>query len=103
MATPSAPETIRTTVLTIFTPRESVAMALRDAFGDANRVTDEEIDRTWTLLRRSGNGEATRIRLRQQSDTDAWVPGLRQLEVPTLIMWGQNDNWVRPKYAEVFD
>lgn len=89
-------------LLTVFTPRESVAMALHDAFGDPDRVTDEEIDRTWTLLRREGNREATRLRLQQQSDSDGWESRLPSLNMPTLILWGANDDWVLPKYGHRF-
>lgn len=90
-------------LLTIFTPRETVAMALHDAFGEADRVTNAEIDRTWTLLRRAGNREATRLRLQQQGDSDGWESRLHDLRTPTLILWGQKDDWVRPKYGHRFD
>jgi pimeloyl-ACP methyl ester carboxylesterase len=89
-------------LLTVFTPRESVAMALKDAFGDPGRVSDAEVDRTWALLRREGNREATRVRLQQQGDSDDWVKRLGTLRVPTLVVWGGSDDWVLPKYGRRF-
>ena len=90
-------------LLTVFTPRESVAMALRDLFGNPDRVADADVERTWTRLRRDGNREATRLRLRQQGDADDWVPRLAHLRQPTLIQWGARDDWVLPRYGREYD
>ena len=87
-------------VMTVVTPRFSVESALRDAYGDPSRVTDEQVRRYHELLLREGNREATRMRLQMQPDSDELVPQLSALEEPTLILWGGADDWVLPKYGE---
>ena len=56
-----------------------------------------------TLLRRDGNREATRIRLQQQPDSDAYARRIGEIRAPTLIQWGGRDDWVLPKYGQRFD
>src|SRR3712207_1893045 len=87
-------------LLTVFTPESSVRMALRDAYGDPEQVTEDQIERTWMLTRREGNREAARVRLQQQGDSDAYAARLDEISQPTLIQWGAEDDWVLPKYGQ---
>ncbi len=74
-------------------PRILVAQGLAGAFGDPQRLTDSIIDRFWNLLRAPGNRHATIERLRQYKIADP-VPMLRNIQIPTLIMWGTSDQLI---------
>jgi len=71
-------------------PRWLFANGLHTSFVDDNFVSDDLIDRYWRLNRLPGNRLATMARF---SLPDA--PDLKDLEgavdVPTLILWGEND------------
>jgi pimeloyl-ACP methyl ester carboxylesterase len=55
-------------------------------------VTNERVKRTAELQRFPGNREATLRRARTQAALNP-AP-LKQLDVPTLILWGAKDPWV---------
>ncbi len=71
-------------------PRWLFANGLYASFSDDNFVTDERIDRYWRLNRLAGNRIATMLRFSQPRP-----PDLNEfeaaIEVPTLIMWGEDD------------
>src|SRR5262249_33246676 len=82
----------------ILTPRFIVAANVRAVYGEPAKVTDELIDRYYDLLLREGNRRATRIRLSRTDELDA--SRLRDLKMPVLILWGERDRWILPKYGE---
>ncbi|HYO39210.1 MAG TPA: alpha/beta hydrolase [Nocardioidaceae bacterium] len=90
-------------LLTVFTPDSSVRMALRDIYGDPGLVTEDQVERTWMLTRREGNRDAARVRLQQQGDSDVYASRLDEIDQPTLIQWGAEDDWVLPKYGQRMD
>lgn len=77
-----------------FKPRWMVARGLRDAYADPARLDSGHIQRHYDLLRRAGNRDATLRRVRQAKPLDP-AP-LRELNLPTLILWGARDRWVPP-------
>jgi pimeloyl-ACP methyl ester carboxylesterase len=82
------------------TPRAFVAKSVRDVYGDPSRVTDALIDRYDDLLLREGNREASRIRWTKSED--GMEARLGEIRAPTLILWGERDHWILPKYGEQF-
>jgi pimeloyl-ACP methyl ester carboxylesterase len=82
------------------TPRFLVAASTRDAYGEGSRVADALIDRYDDLILREGNREATRERFSRPDDT--LHERLGEIHVPTLILWGEKDRWILPKYAGRF-
>lgn len=87
--------------LTVFSPRWLTGSSLRDAYGDPTKVTEETIDRYFELNLRAGNREATLYRM-THLDTYEDLPRLATITVPTLILWGERDRWILPKYAAQF-
>ncbi|WP_231741659.1 alpha/beta fold hydrolase [Paucibacter sp. KCTC 42545] len=82
-------------------PRALVARSVRAVYGDPNRANPEVIDRFFELTLRSGNREALRQRLSQMTpgSRSAEIKGLR---MPTLILWGEQDRLIPPRFAQDF-
>ena len=75
-----------------FKPERWVRRTLSQDYADPAMVTAERVKRTAELQRFPGNRRATLQRARTQEPLDP-TP-LRQLNVPTLILWGAKDRWV---------
>ena len=74
-------------------PRVLVRMSLKPGYADPSRITDEEVDRLWHLIRAPGVRGALLDRLR------GWIPRdptafLGRITAPTLLMWGQQDGMI---------
>jgi pimeloyl-ACP methyl ester carboxylesterase len=82
-------------------PRSLVEQGLRNVFGDPRRVTQEMIDRAVELNQREGNRQALAERFRQRRPGDLFER-IRELELPTLILWGGRDRLIPPEDAERF-
>lgn len=83
------------------TPRFLIARSVRDSYGDSSRVTDERVDIYEDMLLRAGNREATRARFRSTVDEDPRAK-LATIKAPTLVLWGERDKWILPKYGQRF-
>ncbi|WIG95682.1 alpha/beta hydrolase [Myxococcus sp. SDU36] len=84
-----------------YTPRFMVRRAVAATYGDPRRITEETVDLYEDILLREGNREATWRRLAIDED-DSLEERLREIQVPTLILWGSRDEWILPNYAEKF-
>ena len=82
-------------------PRSLVEQGLRNVFGDPSRVTQEMIDRAVELNQCKGNRQALVDRLRQRRP-GAPFERIRELRLPTLILWGGRDRLIPPEDAERF-
>ena len=73
----------------VMTTRSQTADALRASFGDEGFVTDALVDRHHELARRPGNRQAAMQRAAAAADD---LNGdHRQIQQPTLILWGMQD------------
>lgn len=82
-------------------PRALIESSVRNVYGDPARVTPALVDRYFELTLREGNRRALGQRLRQ------FTPGedaarIRELKLPTLILWGGRDRLIPPEYARRF-
>jgi pimeloyl-ACP methyl ester carboxylesterase len=85
-------------VLSRLTPRFLFRLNMEQVFFDAEKITDEQVDRYYYLMRRSGNREATVKRLSQ-----AGLPNgnrIGEISCPALIIWGREDRWIPLKTGE---
>jgi pimeloyl-ACP methyl ester carboxylesterase len=82
-------------------PQFLIAGSLRQTYFDPRRVTGQQIALYEDLLLREGNRGATRERFVSSGD-DGAETHLPMLHVPTLIVWGAEDRWILPKYADEF-
>jgi len=80
-------------ILKIITPRSLVEEGLAKSFTDQTPITEEMIDRYWELVRRPGNREATAIRFAHYRSNPSYPPA-EAINVPTLILWGADDNLI---------
>ena len=76
---------------------------LESSYTDQSFVTDELVDRYVSLARAPGH-RATLLRLMADRDAraDATPELMTQIKVPTLILWGRDDNLVPVAHAQKF-
>ena len=82
-------------------PRAAVAASLRSVYGDPARINDELIDRYFELTLREGNRHALGLRL-QQLEMGLHAERIKQLTLPTLVLWGGRDRLVPPANGQRF-
>jgi len=83
-------------------PRGMIESSLRNVYGDPSHVTPALVDRYYELTLREGNRAALARRFaagRHAADTSR----IRQLRVPTLILWGDLDRLIPPAHAARFE
>jgi len=83
-------------------PRSLVVQGMRNVFGDPRRVTPEMVDRAIELTQRAGNRRALIERFRQRQQSGLLTERIRELTLPTLVMWGGRDRLIPPDDAERF-
>jgi pimeloyl-ACP methyl ester carboxylesterase len=88
-------------VLKYIMPRALPEYMLRSGFGDESKLTDELVDRWYDMWRREGNREAQLDRLQQYKPGDI-EDIIRQLEAPTLLMWGEANTTAKFEQAKHF-
>ncbi|BAT57901.1 2-hydroxy-6-oxononadienedioate/2-hydroxy-6-oxononatrienedioate hydrolase [Variibacter gotjawalensis] len=74
-------------------PRFMIVSGMRAAWGDPNKITDENIDRAYELTQREGNRQAIIDRFGQRQ-RGASPSRLGEIKVPTLVMWGKKDGLI---------
>ncbi|PSQ00480.1 alpha/beta hydrolase [Halobacteriales archaeon QS_4_70_19] len=89
-------------LLSRLTPRWLVRRSVRDVYGNPERVPDDLVDRYHDLLRREGNRDASLELVRRDADPVHRHEELANLRVPTLVLWGEEDYWIPPRFAEKF-
>ncbi|MDH4165248.1 MAG: alpha/beta hydrolase [Gammaproteobacteria bacterium] len=82
-------------------PRAIVASSLRDVYGDPSRVTPGLIDRYFDLATRAGNRAALVARF-DQTQPGSLAERVREIQVPTLILWGGQDRLIPLEFGEQF-
>jgi pimeloyl-ACP methyl ester carboxylesterase len=82
-------------------PRFLVVQGFRNAWGDPGKVTQEMVDRSIELTQREGNRQAFLVRSRQ-ARPGAFANRIRELKLPTLIIWGAKDRLIPPFNAQRF-
>jgi pimeloyl-ACP methyl ester carboxylesterase len=82
-------------------PRFLVVQGFRNAWGDPAKVTQEMVDRSVELMQREGNRHAFLARFRQ-AQPGAYAARIKELKLPTLIIWGGKDRLIPPINAKRF-
>jgi pimeloyl-ACP methyl ester carboxylesterase len=87
-------------VMKRFSPRFMYEIGLKDVYHDASLVNEEIIDRYFEISRYPGNLAAfpSRVKARLDKDSDQ----IKQVQVPTLIMWGEKDRYFPAENAYRF-
>ncbi len=74
-------------------PRPMVVASVRNVYGDPSRVSDALVDRYQQMALREGNRRALVQRF-QQSQRGQDAERIRELRLPTLILWGGRDRLI---------
>ena len=81
-------------------PQFLIKKSLKEVFYDDNLISNSIIERYYKLNLREGNRQAF-IDRAQINYTDQ-TSRLTKIKSPTLILWGQNDEWINVKFAQKF-
>lgn len=76
-----------------FLPRSLMRSNLAAAYGDPSRLEPAVVDRYYDLLLAPGSRAAMISRMQQIMLEDP-IPLLRQIEIPTLLLWGRKDRLI---------
>ncbi len=82
-------------------PRRLVESSVRNVYGDAGKVTPALVDRYYEISLREGNRKALVQRF-VQAPLGIDEGRIRELRVPTLILWGGRDRLIPAEYGGVF-
>ena len=82
-------------------PRAMVESSVRNVYGDPSRVDAALVDRYYQLALREGNRRALVQRF-QQNQRGQDAGRIRELKLPTLILWGGRDRLVPLAVAQQF-
>ena len=82
-------------------PRSAVENSLKSVYNNQNKVTPELVDRYFDLALREGNRQALVDRMQQSSESDKYLE-IKNLKIPTLIIWGEKDAFIKLDIAEKF-
>lgn len=83
------------------TPRSVFERSLLDNVADDSAVTAELVDRYWELLRYPGNRRAAGLRVVADREPH-YGRRLGEISLPTLILWGEQDQVTLPRDAKTF-
>lgn len=83
------------------TPKALFKKSLYEVYGDPEKVTPTLLQRYFELFRRPGNRQAYVDRINQE-DTITDPDRLKEIQQPTLILWGETDAWIPVANATVF-
>lgn len=83
------------------TPKALFRKSLREVYANPDRISDTLVDRYFDLFLREGNRRAYVQRLNQSYQPDP--NQLSELNIPTFILWGEQDAWIPVADAYRFD
>ena len=90
---------------TVFMPKFLVNMNVSAAYGDEDKATDEVKQRYFDLVMRKGNRKAlidVFRTMKEQSTNPHIGDRVKEIAVPTMLMWGDQDEWVPLEIFEKF-
>ncbi|MEX2589965.1 MAG: alpha/beta hydrolase [Chitinophagales bacterium] len=87
-------------LMTGFSPRFIYKWNIRQVYGNTDLITDTLIDRYYLLSLRKGNRQAMVDRMQQVENKDSKL--IDKIKAPTLILWGEEDEWIPLDFAYKF-
>ena len=89
-------------LLATVTPRALIEQSFKQSIANQAIATPAMIDRYWELLLYPGNRRATVQRFGQYQGDDGAADKLKDLAVPTLLLWGRDDRLIPISVAAWF-
>ena len=90
-----------TPILSRVLPRDVVKKSVLSVYADDSKVDEALIDRYYDLTLRQGNRRALNRRLQEMDNTSDQAQ-IKQLDLPTLIIWGAQDDLIPVKNTALF-
>ncbi len=87
-------------IFTKVTPKFIIEKSMLDVYGDDSKVTQTLIDQYHDMSRRAGNRAAFVSRTKIKFDEN--YKKISTIKIPTLLQWGELDNWIPPENAYQF-
>ena len=88
-------------LITKVTPKSLMRKTVEGIYGDQNLVTEAGVQQFMDILRRPGNRKA--LFDRRSADQGVGAEAIKQLSMPTLIMWGDQDRLIDVQNAYLFE
>ena len=88
-------------LLTFITPRFMVRASLENVYFDKSKVADSLVERYFELTLRAGNRQAFVDRFKMSGNELAYK-NIKNIQQPTLILWGAEDNLIPSENAKKF-
>ena len=88
-------------ILNRILPRSVVKKSVLSVYADDSKVDDSLVDRYYELTLRQGNRQALSRRL-NETDDESEQAQIKQLDLPTLILWGAKDDLIPVENAALF-
>ena len=88
-------------ILNRILPRSVVEKSVLSVYADNSKVNDALVNRYYELTLRKGNRQALSRRL-NDSDDESDQAQIKQLDIPTLILWGAKDDLIPVENAALF-
>ena len=85
-----------------YAPRRFIKNSVLQSVSKQDIVTAEMVDRYWELLRIPGNQKAAALRFTIDREL-AMADRVAEIDAPTLIIWGEDDNLINVTAATTFD
>jgi pimeloyl-ACP methyl ester carboxylesterase len=76
-------------LLTFITPRFMAKASVENVYADKSKITESLVDRYFELTLRKGNRQALVDRMKNTVDSDTLQ--IKNIQKPTLILWGDKD------------
>ncbi len=89
-------------LLEVTLPRSLIESSVRNVYGDPAKVTPELIDRYYEITLRQGNRKSLVQRF-VQAPLGVDEGRIKEIKVPTLILWGGRDRLIPLEYAGLFN
>ena len=84
-----------------FTPKSLFKKSLKEVYYNDDLISDKLIERYYDLYLRPGNRQAFVDRVRKHGA--AHPEKIKNIQTPTLILWGKNDDWIKLDMAKLFE
>jgi pimeloyl-ACP methyl ester carboxylesterase len=88
-------------ILLYITPRFLVEKSLKEVYADDRKVTPQLVDQYYDMACREGNRAAFVATAAIPEDDDYLK--IKQIQTPTLILWGEADRWIPVENAYKFE
>lgn len=104
-STPMVIQLAKTPVLNLFirhfTPKSFIEKNLKEVYYDDDLITQQTIDRYYDLTLFEGNRQA--FIDRAYIEREDYTARLGDIDLPTLVLWGENDAWIPVTDASRFN